>query len=147
MATANKPQKKVSPFLNAVIGGVTGAMEITITYPTEYTKTVMQLYPDLNKKGMFKVISETMAARGYFGLYRGYSSLLFFSIPKNYVRFGAFSYMQENVFTQPSSMTNFVSGLVAGASEATLVVTPMETIKVKLIHDKFSENPKYTNLF
>ena len=34
-------EKKLSPFLNAMVGGITGACEITITYPTEYTKTVM----------------------------------------------------------------------------------------------------------
>lgn len=27
--------------LNASIGGLTGAIEISITFPTEYTKTVM----------------------------------------------------------------------------------------------------------
>jgi len=42
-------RKKVSPFLNACIGGLTGAIEISITFPTEYTKTVMQLYPEMNK--------------------------------------------------------------------------------------------------
>jgi hypothetical protein len=38
---AEPGDKKVSPFLSAIIGGITGAMEISITYPTEYTKTVM----------------------------------------------------------------------------------------------------------
>lgn len=38
---ASPGDKKVSPFLSAIIGGITGAMEISITYPTEYTKTVM----------------------------------------------------------------------------------------------------------
>lgn len=36
---------------NENIGGLTGAIEISITFPTEYTKTVMQLYPEMNKKG------------------------------------------------------------------------------------------------
>ena len=42
------PEKKpqVSPFMSAVIGGLTEAAEISITYPMEYTKTVMQLYPE-----------------------------------------------------------------------------------------------------
>lgn len=31
--------------------------------------------------------------------------------------------------------------------EALLVVTPQETLKTKLIHDKLSENPKYKGLF
>lgn len=42
---------KVSPLMSAVIGGITGAIEISITYPTEYVKTVMQLYPEVNKRG------------------------------------------------------------------------------------------------
>jgi|JI102314A1RNA_FD_contig_21_15947265_length_484_multi_5_in_0_out_0_2 hypothetical protein len=31
----------LSPFMEAVCGGITGAFEISITFPTEYTKTVM----------------------------------------------------------------------------------------------------------
>ena len=38
-------------------------------------------------------------------------------------------------------------GLSAGAAEALLVVTPQETLKTKLIHDKLSAEPKYRNLF
>lgn len=72
------------------LGGITGAMEITITYPTEYIKTVMQLKPEMNSMGMGGVFRHTMADQGFFGLYRGYSALLLFSIPKNTVRFGAY---------------------------------------------------------
>jgi solute carrier family 25 citrate transporter 1 len=82
--------KELSPLLSACIGGLTGAIEISCTYPTEYTKTVMQLYPKENAKGAMGVIRETMKERGFFGLYRGYSALLMFSVPKNYVRFGTF---------------------------------------------------------
>lgn len=32
---------KVSPLMSALIGGITGAIEISITYPTEYVKTCM----------------------------------------------------------------------------------------------------------
>lgn len=38
-------------------------------------------------------------------------------------------------------------GLSAGAVEATLIVTPMETFKVRLIHDKFMPQQQYRNLF
>lgn len=37
----SKKTATVGPFLSALIGGVTGAIEISCTYPTEYTKTVM----------------------------------------------------------------------------------------------------------
>jgi solute carrier family 25 citrate transporter 1 len=119
-----------------VLGGITGAIEISITYPTEYTKTVMQLYPDKNRMGAINLVKHTVAESGFFGLYRGYSALLLFSIPKNYVRFGAFQYAQGNCFTKKGRMDNFCNGLIAGAAESTFVVTPQETIKTKLVHDK-----------
>ena len=49
------------------IGGITGAIEISITFPTEYIKTVMQLYPEMNKKGTLNVIKETYASKGPLG--------------------------------------------------------------------------------
>ncbi len=139
---------KVSPFLNAVIGGFTGAVEISITYPTEFVKTIMQLYPEMNKKGALFCVKNTLKKNGYFGLYKGYSALLLFSVPKNYVRFGGFHYARTNLFKDTKSkLHTFMCGLFAGATEAALVVTPQETLKVKLIHDKLSPKPKYTNLF
>lgn len=146
MSKSEKP--KVSPLLNAVIGGITGAIEISITYPTEYTKTVMQLYPEMNKKGAIATVKETMAKGGYFRLYKGYSALLLFSVPKNYVRFGAFHYARSNLFPdQTKKLHTFCCGLLAGAMEAAFVVTPQETLKTKLIHDILSPEPKYRNVF
>lgn len=116
-------------------------MEITITYPTEYTKTVMQLYPEVNKQGAINTVRNTIKERGILGMYRGYSALLLFSVPKNYVRFGTYSYVKGNVLTEPSKMNNFLCGIAAGAAESTFVVTPQETLKTKLIHDKLSPNP------
>ena len=40
-----------------------------------------------------------------------------------------------------------LAGLGAGVSEAVLVVCPMETIKVKFIHDQTQPNPKYKGFF
>jgi solute carrier family 25 citrate transporter 1 len=45
------------PFMLIIVtGGITGAIEISITFPTEYTKTVMQLYPELNKQGTIATV-------------------------------------------------------------------------------------------
>lgn len=54
--------------------------------------------------------------------------------------------MKNHVFTTPGRTTSFFAGLGAGIAEAILVVTPAETIKVKLIHDKLLEQPKYRGL-
>ncbi len=40
-----------------------------------------------------------------------------------------------------------LAGLGAGATEAVVVVCPMETIKVKFIHDQTQPNPKYRGFF
>lgn len=133
--------------MSAMIGGVTGALEISCTYPTEYTKTVMQLFSEKNKMGAVNVIKDTVKTNGFFGLYRGYSALLMFSVPKNYVRFGTYTFVKENVFVERTKLNNFMCGICAGAAESTLVVTPQETLKTRLIHDKFQATPKYKNLF
>lgn len=70
-----------------------------------------------------------------------------FSVPKNYVRFGTYTYVQQNVLTERTQINNFMCGLMAGAAEAIFVVTPQETLKTKLIHDKIAEQHKYKNLF
>jgi solute carrier family 25 citrate transporter 1 len=80
-------------------------------------------------------------------LYRGYSALLMFSVPKNSVRFGAYEYASTTLFTQKNKSSNFMCGLFAGTCEAILVVTPQETLKTRLIHDKLAETPKYNNVF
>jgi hypothetical protein len=53
-----------------ILGGITGAIEISITFPTEYVKTVMQLYPEMNKKGTVNVIKETFASKGPLGKFK-----------------------------------------------------------------------------
>ena len=42
-----------------------------------------------------------------------------------------------------STAKKLLCGLGAGVSEAILVVTPMETIKVKFINDQRSKNPRF----
>ena len=84
----------------------------------------MQLYPEINKKGMFTCIKNTVQTKGFFGLYRGYSALLLFSVPKNSVRFGTYNYFKTNVFTTPNKKNNFMCGIMAGVAESTFVVTP-----------------------
>jgi len=110
--------------IHCVIGGITGAIEISITYPTEYVKTVMQLNPEMNKMGVLNVFKHTVNTQGFGGLYKGYSALLMFSVPKNYVRFSGFTLAKTNLFTGSSRMDTLMCGITAGALESTFVVTP-----------------------
>ena len=46
--------------------------------------------------------------------------------------------------TKPQTL---LCGLGAGVTEAIVIVCPMETIKVKFIHDQTQPNPKYKGFF
>jgi solute carrier family 25 citrate transporter 1 len=141
--------KNANPLKSIISGGITGGIEISITYPTEYVKTQMQLYKEFSQKGLAYTVKDTYNKYGITGFYRGLPVLLFFSVPKTGVRFGANQALKNNVFTdfKTNKLSNFLAGVGAGITEAIFVVTPQETLKTKLIHDRFQPNPQYNGLF
>lgn len=140
-----------------VAGGITGAIEICITFPTEFVKTHLQLDESSSKSGQprkyngsLDCIKKTVNSHGFFGLYRGLSVLLYGSIPKSAVRFGSFEELKKHMVNergQLTASTRLLCGLGAGISEAIFAVTPMETIKVKFIHDQQLKEPRYRGFF
>uniref|UniRef100_A0A7N9AYP1 Uncharacterized protein n=1 Tax=Mastacembelus armatus TaxID=205130 RepID=A0A7N9AYP1_9TELE len=95
-------------------------------------------------------VKQTVQSHGVKGLYRGLSSLLYGSIPKSAVRFGVFEFLSNRAKDESGrldSTRGLLCGLGAGVMEAVLVVCPMETVKVKFIHDQTSANPKYKGFF
>lgn len=134
-------------------GGLTGAIEICITFPTEYVKTHLQLDEKGERRqydGIVDCVKKTVTKHGFFGLYRGLSVLLYGAIPKSAVRFGSFEFNKEHMVL-PSGMLSpggrFLCGLGAGVNEAILIVTPMETIKVSFINDRRLPKPRYRGFF
>ncbi|XP_017891284.1 tricarboxylate transport protein, mitochondrial [Ceratina calcarata] len=133
-----------------IAGGITGGIEICITYPTEYVKTQLQLDGKAGAgkeyTGIWDCVTKTVKTRGVFGLYRGLSVLVYGSVPKSAVRFGSFETVKQLLVDSEGKLSkkmSFLAGLCAGASEAIFAVTPMETIKVKFINDQRSANPRY----
>ncbi|KAJ0019250.1 hypothetical protein NQD34_006819 [Periophthalmus magnuspinnatus] len=134
-------------------GGIAGGIEICITFPTEYVKTQLQLDEKANPpkyRGIGDCVKQTVQSHGVRGLYRGLSSLLYGSIPKSAVRFGVFEFLSNRAKDENGRLDTtkgLVCGLGAGVMEAVVVVCPMETVKVKFIHDQTSANPKYKGFF
>ncbi|XP_043259440.1 putative tricarboxylate transport protein, mitochondrial [Colletes gigas] len=133
-----------------IAGGITGGIEICITYPTEYVKTQLQLdgKSGASKQytGVWNCLTKTVKNHGFFGLYKGLSVLVYGSIPKSAVRFGSFETIKGVLVDENGKLntsTSLLAGMCAGVSEAILAVTPMEAIKVKFINDQRSANPKY----
>lgn len=134
-------------------GGVTGGIEICITYPTEFVKTQLQLdqrSATPRFRGIGDVVKQTYQQNGVKGFYRGLSVLLYGSIPKSAVRFGAFEELKKRSVDERGNLSpanRLACGLGAGVAEAIFAVTPMETVKVKFINDQMSTNPKYRGFF
>uniref|UniRef100_A0A8C4QB09 Slc25a1 solute carrier family 25 member 1b n=1 Tax=Eptatretus burgeri TaxID=7764 RepID=A0A8C4QB09_EPTBU len=152
-AASSGGMKSKHPGKAILAGGIAGGIEICITFPTEYVKTQLQLDEKANPpryRGIVDCVKVTVRDHGVRGLYRGLSSLLYGSIPKAAVRFGMFEFLanaSRDNQGRLSSSKGFFCGLGAGVAEAVLVVCPMETVKVKFIHDQCSVNPKYRGFF
>ena len=61
-------------------------------------------------------------------------------------RFSVFEYLKNKLADDKGNLTQgriLLAGLGAGVSEAVLIVCPMETIKVKFIHDQTQPKPQY----
>jgi len=134
-----------------IAGGITGGIEICITYPTEYVKTQLQLDEKAGTAakqytGIWDCVKKTVQRHGVFGLYRGLSVLVYGSIPKSAVRFGSFEQLKKVAMDDKGNLSpvnRMLCGLGAGVCEAIFAVTPMETIKVKFINDRRSPNPRF----
>ena len=136
-----------------IAGGITGGIEICITFPTEYVKTQLQLDEKGGQKqysGIWDCCKKTVKNHGFLGLYRGLSVLLYGSIPKSAVRFGAFEAFKNRMKDEKGNLSaggRLLCGLGAGVAEAIFAVTPMETVKVKFINDQRSANPRFKGFF
>ncbi|KAI8810674.1 mitochondrial tricarboxylate transporter [Cladochytrium replicatum] len=145
-------KRKVSPVAAASAGAIAGAIEATITYPTEYVKTQMQLQSRSGQqlfKGPIDCAVKTVQERGVLGLYRGLSALVIGTAGKAAVRFLSFEQFKKHLADEHGNLPGSkraLAGFGAGVTEAVIAVTPTETIKTKLIHDQNSPNPKYKGL-
>lgn len=152
-AAAIGGRKITHPWKAILAGGIAGGIEICITFPTEYVKTQLQLDERANPpryRGIGDCVKLTVQDHGLRGLYRGLSSLLYGSIPKSAVRFGTFEVLSNPMRDATGRLDNkgsLLCGLGAGIAEAVLVVCPMETVKVKFIHDQCSLRPRYRGFF
>ncbi|KAF8976732.1 hypothetical protein BGZ46_008025 [Entomortierella lignicola] len=151
--------KRKDPALYTLTAGsIAGAIEATITYPTEFVKTQLQLQDGPKgsalkgasaPKGPIDILVTTVRTQGVTAVYRGLSAMVIGNTAKAGVRFFAFDqfkYILRDSEGKTTGYRSVLAGLGAGMTEAVLVVTPSETIKTKLIHDGNSPTPQYRGL-
>jgi len=95
--------------------------------------------------GPLSVVKMTIREHGVLGLYRGLSTLLIGSVAKATSRFTVYEFVKGNLSELNGKvgfgqyiLFSMIGGSMGGACEAIVAVTPMETIKTKLIHDQNS---------
>ncbi|KNC87593.1 hypothetical protein SARC_00294 [Sphaeroforma arctica JP610] len=148
----SESKKTRSPLQSILSGGISGGVEICMTYPTEFVKTQLQLdqrSATPKYKGAIDCARQTIKNKGFSGLYKGITPLLVGTIPKVASRFTAYEQGKALLADENGKLTvgrTFCAGLMAGATEAVLAVTPMETVKVKFIADQSLPNPRYKGL-
>ena len=148
---------------------------LTRSAPQEYTKSQIQLTKGVYSSP-FDVVRQTVARAGPLGeaghilrsalhphslssrslsaylpgMYRGLSTFITFAPACVAVRFWAFDTSQRAIETAYPGIEerylHFAAGLCSGAVEAALVLVPMETIAITLMHDQMSAERKYRGL-
>merc|ERR1712137_720478 len=162
-AEVQAPPKKESKLtaknitITSLAGGVSGALEILFTYPFEFAKTQQQLEPKKYSGKPFWVCWKDSYRefggfpKGITGIYRGMPPLILFGVPRNAFRFTGFEvanqYLVDNHPELGNITINIMAGFVGGFSEAVTITTVQETMKVRLIHDRLSPNPRFRNTF
>ncbi|KAI9030672.1 mitochondrial carrier domain-containing protein [Phycomyces nitens] len=149
-------KKSKDPILSILAGTFAGGVEGVVTYPTEYVKTRLQLQAggklepgEVRFKGPIDCLVKTYQTKGFGAIYTGVSALAIGNAAKAGVRFLTYDQIANQLKDENGKLTgirSLLAGLGAGMTEAVLVVTPSETIKTKLIHDKNSQTPKYKGL-
>ncbi|KAM3082036.1 Mitochondrial succinate-fumarate transporter [Clarireedia jacksonii] len=110
--------------------------------------------PGAPKRGFLKTGSEIMKRETPLGLYKGLGAVITGIVPKMAIRFTSFEAYKKLMVDKDTGVVSgkgtFLAGLAAGVTEAVLVVTPMEVIKIRLQAQHHSmadplDIPKYRN--
>jgi solute carrier family 25 (mitochondrial citrate transporter), member 1 len=133
-------KKSSNPYVATLAGAIAGCVECVMVWPLEMIKTNLQLQAGSGKpqpyKGVVDGLLYTYRTTGLASLYRGLDSALVGAIPKAGIRFGSNSWFKQQLKDSNGKIDGkrqFLAGVGAGIIEAVVAVTPMETVKTKLI--------------
>ncbi|KAF9633013.1 hypothetical protein BFW01_g3876 [Lasiodiplodia theobromae] len=88
-----------------------------------------------NRLGIGSTFSRIARSEGLFALYKGFDAVLIGMGPKMAVRFASFEAYKTSLQSLSGELNRtaiFAAGLGAGVTEAILVVSPMEVVKIRL---------------
>ncbi|KAI8892890.1 mitochondrial carrier domain-containing protein [Globomyces pollinis-pini] len=157
--------------VNLIAGGLAGFCEAFVCHPFDTVKVRKQLRQrhiritnnytqtvnsnTTPQKHFWNAAWNIIQKEGFPSLYKGIGAVLTGMVPKMAIRFTSYDIYKEILTDQAGNITYtgvFLAGLSAGATEAALVVTPMEVVKIRLQAQRQSitdplDIPKYRGAF
>ncbi|KAG8916849.1 hypothetical protein FRC02_003514 [Tulasnella sp. 418] len=140
-------------------GGIAGMAEALACQPLDTIKVRMQLSksglrPGTKPRGFIATGAQIVQRETPLALYKGLGAVLSGIVPKMAIRFASFETYKSSLADKSTGKTRtgmvFIAGLGAGITEAVMVVTPMEVVKIRLQAQQHSladplEIPRYRN--
>ncbi|KAI8380940.1 mitochondrial carrier domain-containing protein [Radiomyces spectabilis] len=159
MSRNNNSSTKTPLLTHLVAGGAAGFMEACTCHPLDTIKVRMQLAKNIQKSasgkrlGFFGVGMKIVKNESFWALYKGLGAVVSGIVPKMAIRFSSFELYKSwmaDADGKVSTTAVFLAGLAAGTTEAVLVVSPMDLIKIRLQAQRHSmadpmDIPKYRN--
>ncbi|CAG8577747.1 690_t:CDS:2 [Paraglomus brasilianum] len=146
--------EKKSLVTHFVAGGGAGLTEALCCHPLDTIKVRMQLSKKSPRPGFIMTAVSIVRRESFFALYKGLGAVVTGIVPKMAIRFSSFEAYKGLLTNKQtgvvSTTATFFAGLGAGTTEAVMVVTPMDVIKIRLQAQRHSmtdplDIPKYRN--
>ncbi|ESW98609.1 hypothetical protein KL918_001999 [Ogataea parapolymorpha] len=141
-ASANSNKRPKNTAIDLIAGGTAGLFEALCCHPLDTIKVRMQLFKksiglkSAKPPGLIKTGVNIVQNEGFFALYRGLGAVCIGIVPKMAIRFSSYEFYKSLFINketgQVATSSNFISGVMAGVTEAVLVVNPMEVVKIRL---------------
>ncbi|CAO3589005.1 unnamed protein product [Absidia cylindrospora] len=152
-------KKPTSLVTHLVAGGAAGLMEACTCHPLDTIKVRMQLSKNGARNAMGQRIGflgvgmKIVQNESFWALYKGLGAVVSGIVPKMAIRFSSFELYKSKLADKDgvvSTKAVFLAGLLAGTTEAVMVVSPMDLIKIRLQAQRHSmadpmDIPKYRN--
>lgn len=159
MSRRGGDKKPVGFGTHIIAGGLAGGMEALCCQPLDTIKVRMQLSksglaPGTKPRGFLATGVYIARRETPLALYKGLGAVLSGIVPKMAIRFASFETYKSLLADKTTGKTSvgniFICGLAAGTTEAVMVVTPMEVVKIRLQAQQHSladplQAPQYRN--
>lgn len=154
---SSQKKKSSSPAVNLIAGGTAGMFEALCCHPLDTIKVRMQIYKKatsqknalqhshLKPPGFITTGKTIYGNEGFLALYKGLGAVVIGIIPKMAIRFSSYEFyrtlLADKQTGNVSTGNTFVAGVMAGVTEAVIVVNPMEVVKIRLQAQHLAPEP------